>query len=89
MSNHPTNKAEQLKLEYAAFGAESPTRSPERQRQLDDAIAKLCAQGDSGNVINLVTQYNFEDGFYDKYPLILEQLVNNGKITKEVLTSRP
>ncbi len=82
MSSHPTNKADQLKAEYAAFGAESSTRSTERQQQLDDAIEKLCAKGDSGNVINLVTQYNYEDGFYNKYPLILEQLVNSGKITK-------
>ena len=82
MSTTPTNKAEQLKAEYAAFGAEAPTRSTERQQQLDNAIEKLCAKGDSGNVINLVTQYNYEDGFYDQHPLILEQLINSGKITK-------
>jgi len=80
MTLDTSNQSERLKKEYAAFGAENPTRPTERQQQLDDAVKKLCAQGDSGQVINLVTQYNYEDGFYDSYPLILKQLIANGKI---------
>jgi len=81
MNPDTSNHSEHLKKEYAAFGAENPTRPPERQQQLDEEIQKLCAQGDSGQVINLVTQYNYDDGFYDSYPLILKQLIASGKIT--------
>lgn len=82
MNPAPTTKADLLKQEYLAFGTENPTRSQERQEELDEEIKELCAKGDSGNVINLVTQYNYEDGFYNNYPLILEQLINSGKIVQ-------
>ncbi len=76
----PLSRAEQLRAEYIQFVDENRSRSPERQKELDEEIERLRANENSFDLLSVIVRYNYEDGFYDKYPLILEDLRAKGQI---------
>jgi hypothetical protein len=76
-----TSQAELLREEYIRFTNENLTRTPERQEQLNQEIKELRANQSSVDLLSVIVRYNYEDGFYENYPLIVEDLVNKGKIT--------
>jgi len=76
----PDNQAEKLKQEYIRFVNENLTRSDKRQEELNREMAELQANKSSMDLLSLIVRYNYEDGFYDDYPLIVEDLIRKGKI---------
>ena len=75
------DNAAQLKEEYARFIAENKQRSEERQAEMNKEIEDLRANQSSVDLLSLIVRYNYEDGFYDGYPIIVADLVSKGKIT--------
>jgi len=48
---------------------------------MNKEIEDLRANQSSVDLLSLIVRYNYEDGFYDNYPIIVADLVSKGKIT--------